>query len=796
MSKKQTVQYLAHFALLLLSTATLAVIIWATWEIIHQPDLGVLWDEKGEVYYAKPESLVQVGDKVVTIDGIPTTASTFPYFNWQRDDEIVLGIARADEVIELVVDYSERSPLFILLLRLSVLVVAGAFWLAGTMMVLFLPRNKAAGQLFFVWCQLMALALALGNVTYLAWTAHLSIFFTFWIVPIAFHLHMLFPVRQIGSRWRFVIPLSYLLTLISVIELLAILNIYQFSERTESIYGLYFLGWVSLGLLAVILLLGKAYFSSPDPVVKQQVRFVAASGTVSLLPLFSLSILPDILYGKSAVPTELLFICLIGIPIGYSYAIRHYKFIKLEQHVSRATIKIVLASLTAVVYLAIVLLLEQLFSPTIIASPWFAFLFILGLIITHDPLKIRLQHAIDHLFYGGWYDYPTVIGEIAGSLEDSTNVQVLAETFCLGIRRTMRVHWSCLILPQPESEQLFFWVSGTPESTLPFVELNQEDLANISHQLKTYQRPLYGKQLLTNIGKNQLTAVETNALISNPERLWVPIKGKDFSLGILILSTKYGGDMFDEKDLEILNIVSRQVSIAFQKTQLIAELTQTALENEWYQKEIIRTREEERKRISRDLHDQIIQELVGLNYQAANLAHLAETDAQRIQELGADLQKTLSTLIHTTREICANLRPPALDLGLIPSIRSIVARFARTTNLNITLHINGNRDIVIPEDISVCLYQCTLESLSNIRKHALAHNVQIHLIVDPDQIQLTIQDDGQGFIVPERLGSLMKNNHFGLVGMRERLELMEGNFFINSQLQHGTCFQARIPLQA
>src|SRR5690606_30877380 len=133
---------------------------------------------------------------------------------------------------------------------------------------------------------------------------------------------------------------------------------------------------------------------------------------------------------------------------------------------------------------------------------------------------------------------------------------------------------------------------------------------------------------------------------------------------------------------------------------------------------------------------------------------------------------------------------------LIPSIRSLVARFARKTNLNITLDIQGNRDIVIPEDISLCLYQCTLESLSNIRKHAQANNVTICLTLDLNQIQLTIHDDGQGFIVPERLGNLMKDNHFGLVGMRERLELMEGNFLINSQLQQGTCFQARIPLAA
>ena len=789
--KNQHLQTLTNFVSLTFATAVLAVLIWGTWVITHQPDLGVLWDETGEVYYAKPASPIRAGDKIITIDGVPTLESSFPYFDWQRDDQIVLGLTRGDDTLELVVEYSERSPAFILALRASVMLVAISFWLAGTIMVLFLPKNKKVGRLFFLWCQLMTLALSLGNITYLPWTAHLSIFFTFWIVPIAIHLHMFFPLEQSGSKWRLVLPLSYGLSAVSFVELLSIANLAQFNEGFDAIYGIYFLSWVLLGLIAVIFLLARAYFSSPDKLVRQQVGLVAISGIVSLIPLLIFSVLPDMVFDRSFLPTELMFIFLIGIPLGYSYAIRHYKLIKLERHISRTASNILVLVVMGLLYFGLTAVMQDYLTPDNFSSSLLTFGLIFLLIAVHNPLKVWLQRGVDYVFYGGWYDYPTVIGEIAGSLEDSVNVRVLAETFCLGIRQTMRVHWSSLLLPETNDGTLFSWVSGVPESSLNYDSLKITDFQHVVAELRKAPGPVYGKRLLKLIGRDQLTRVEENFLYANLDHLWVPIKGKDDSLGMLLLGTKFGGDFFNDKDLEILDTVSRQVSIAFQKTQLISELTQTVQENERYQKEIFRAREEERKRIARDLHDQVIQELVGLNYQTANLSHVGCTD---ICMQGVDLHATIGSLIQTTRELCANLRPPALDLGLIPSIRSLVARFSRKSDFEISLNVEGERSVVIPEDISLCLYQCTVESLSNIRKHAQAHHVQVSLNLSCSQILLTIQDDGQGFVVPERLGSLMQDNHFGLVGIRERLELMGGTFHINSVLDQGTFFHACVPL--
>ncbi len=791
LGKNQHLRALTNFFSLFFATAVLGVLIWGTWVITHQPDLGVLWDELGEVYYAKPDSPIQVGDKIITIDGAPTEESPFPYFNWQRHDQIALGLTRGDETLELVVEYSERSPAFILALRASVMLVAISFWLAGTIMVLFLPKNKKVGRLFFLWCQLMALALSLGNVTYLPWTAHLSIFFTFWIVPIAIHLHMFFPAQQSGSKLRVLLLLSYGLSTVSFIELLSVTDLAQLNDSLGAVYGIYFLSWVLLGLIAVIFLLARSYFSSSDKLVRQQVGLVAISGIVSLIPLLIFSILPEMFFKRSFLPTELMFVFLIGIPVGYSYAIRHYKLITLERHISRTASNILVLVVMGLLYFGLTTLMQGYQQPDNFSSSLLTFGLIILLIAVHNPLKVWLQRGVDYVFYGGWYDYPTVIGEIAGSIEDSANVKVLAETFCLGIRQTMRVYWSCLLLPEAHDDTLFSWVSGVPESPLNYESLKTTDFQNVVAELKKASGPIYGKRLLKLIGRDQLTRVEENFLYTNLDHLWVPIKGKDDSLGMLLLGTKFGGDVFNDKDMEILDTVSRQVSIAFQKTQLISELTQTVKENERYQKEIIRAREEERKRIARELHDQVIQELVGLNYQTASLSNASCGNACM---QGDDMHTTIGALIQTTRELCADLRPPALDLGLIPSIRSLLARFSRKTDFDISLNIEGERSVEIPEDVSLCLYQCTVESLTNIRKHAQARRVEVNLNLSYSQILLTIQDDGQGFIVPERLGNLMQDNHFGLVGIRERLELMGGTFRVNSVLNEGTSFHACVPL--
>jgi len=276
---------------------------------------------------------------------------------------------------------------------------------------------------------------------------------------------------------------------------------------------------------------------------------------------------------------------------------------------------------------------------------------------------------------------------------------------------------------------------------------------------------------------------EELALLSYPEtRLWVPIEGIDQFRAVLVLGPKYGGDAFDHEDMAILKVVAKQASIALKNAQLIEELAEKAEESDRYQRQVVSARYEERKRIARNVHDDFIQALVGFKYRLSN-----------VNDDDLELETQLSDLIKTARQICQDLRPPALDLGLIPGIRSIVRQFEIDQDVPVVLRISGERDIDVDDNIGICLIQCTKEALSNVAKHARAEQVDIFLDFAPTQVSLLVKDNGVGFEVPERIGSLMLEEHFGIVGMREHADLIQGKLVLNSEPNEGTCLEIVIP---
>ena len=199
---------------------------------------------------------------------------------------------------------------------------------------------------------------------------------------------------------------------------------------------------------------------------------------------------------------------------------------------------------------------------------------------------------------------------------------------------------------------------------------------------------------------------------------------------------------------------------------------------------LVRGREEERERLARELHDQAIQRLVGLKF------HLAEkTPAEQ-----AELQPEVNEVIETLRELCSDLRPPALDqLGLAASLHSYVNSFAERTGQPVVLQISGEEQRLTPE-VELALFRVTQEALANAWKHAQAPKVDVELCFDPAAVRLIVCDRGRGFNVPERLEALVEAGHFGLVGMHERLQIVGGELQLTSQVGEGTTITARAPL--
>ncbi len=213
-------------------------------------------------------------------------------------------------------------------------------------------------------------------------------------------------------------------------------------------------------------------------------------------------------------------------------------------------------------------------------------------------------------------------------------------------------------------------------------------------------------------------------------------------------------------------------------------------------------REEERKHLARELHDGIIQDLMGFSYQLANYESLLNkgdgfsVDSESLQEM----RNHLTTSIKELRSFVSDLRPVGLEeFGFQSALESYIASLERDyqTKNRIPKIILNVEDIEnLPVSINLCLFRSTKEALTNIIYHAKANQVTISLsILDTDSLVLIIEDDGVGFNVPDSITDFSKYQMFGLIGIQEAITLLEGKFKVQSQLLKGTTLTVMLPIQ-
>ncbi|MCL5950941.1 MAG: PAS domain S-box protein [Chloroflexi bacterium] len=208
--------------------------------------------------------------------------------------------------------------------------------------------------------------------------------------------------------------------------------------------------------------------------------------------------------------------------------------------------------------------------------------------------------------------------------------------------------------------------------------------------------------------------------------------------------------------------------------------------------QVISLQEEERQRISRELHDDSAQALtaakMSLESVEADLPLGFESLRRRVRESALVIGQTMDKI----RALAQDLRPVALDrLGLHHALEGYCRDLTRRTGLPI--HYAGVETGDAPETITISLYRFTQEALSNAVKHAHAHHVHVQLQKEHNVVSLCIEDDGQGFD-PSTISSAQGASGLGLIGMRERIQLLGGTLDVQSQQGQGTRLTARVPI--
>lgn len=208
---------------------------------------------------------------------------------------------------------------------------------------------------------------------------------------------------------------------------------------------------------------------------------------------------------------------------------------------------------------------------------------------------------------------------------------------------------------------------------------------------------------------------------------------------------------------------------------------------------IIQAQEEERRRISRELHDGPAQNLANIVMRLELMERLWDRDRERVRRDLADLKETVRQNLGDIRRVIFDLRPMALDdLGLVPAIKRYLADYAQKYEMEIDfLFFGEERRLDLAREVAV--FRLIQEAITNVRKHSGTNRAQVKLGIAPEKVTVVVKDEGCGFDVDAvRQG---KRESFGLLGMQERVGLFGGSFKVKSAPGQGTQVMIEVPLE-
>lgn len=247
-----------------------------------------------------------------------------------------------------------------------------------------------------------------------------------------------------------------------------------------------------------------------------------------------------------------------------------------------------------------------------------------------------------------------------------------------------------------------------------------------------------------------------------------------------------------EKADQLVNQVTTVISYLTSDLKKVGEALETARQKQEFAIQIIHAQEEERKRLSRDIHDGPAQMLANVLLRSGLIE---KTFAERgpneaLSEL-SQLKVMVRNALLEVRRIIYDLRPMALDdLGLIPTLRKYVTTVMEYEE-GVTIHfMNNGTEIRFDSTIEVAIFRLVQESISNALKHGNSRDVWVKVEWLRDTMNIVVKDNGKGFDINQT-----KEKSFGIIGMRERIELLKGEMKIMSAVGSGTTVLFRIPLQ-
>lgn len=298
------------------------------------------------------------------------------------------------------------------------------------------------------------------------------------------------------------------------------------------------------------------------------------------------------------------------------------------------------------------------------------------------------------------------------------------------------------------------------------------DLSGTLRRMRTTRRP----QVSATVG-------------AYPFMVALPVAATNRVIGALVMA----GDVrnpFTALDDDFLMALGQQVGAALEQHELDAQLAARTLALERLSARMVRQHEDERRRLSRELHDETAQVFSAVKMQLEALrSSLVPQAAARLDRLLGLVDQGIASI----RQVTSDLRPSLLDdLGLVPALRSLIADFNERSELRAALRAPDMVPALAPE-AELALFRALQEALSNVARHAQAHTIEVLLSVNQGSLELMVRDDGRGFPTARDGRIRATEGRMGLTGMRERMHAVGGSVDIRNRAQ-GAEVLMRIPV--
>ncbi|HEV7929526.1 MAG TPA: sensor histidine kinase, partial [Nitrosospira sp.] len=203
-----------------------------------------------------------------------------------------------------------------------------------------------------------------------------------------------------------------------------------------------------------------------------------------------------------------------------------------------------------------------------------------------------------------------------------------------------------------------------------------------------------------------------------------------------------------------------------------------------------RMREEDRKYIAREIHDELGQLLAALHLEISLLKSAEDHQSDRVESIRRNMSELVHMAGQSVHNVAEHLRPASLGLGIVTALKKLTGEFRKHSGVSCILQLT-EEPIQLDEDQTVAIFRIVQESLTNVARHAEASCVEVTLSQSANDLIVEVRDNGKGFDSE----NATKKKSFGLLGMRERAAVLGGSIDITSSRQHGTAIRVRIPMK-